>query len=125
MSIEAPAPDQAILEVADLTKHFAVERGLLGALRRSPERDVRAIDGISCELGRGEVLALVGESGCGKTTTARSLLGLHERLRRDRSLRQTIQMVFQDPYESLNPSMTIAQLVAEPLHINRLTKTKA
>jgi len=140
MSIEAPAPDQAILEVADLTKHFAVERGLLGALRRSPERDVRAIDGISFELGHGEVLALVGESGCGKTTTAMSVLGLiepsggsirfegqplHERLRRDRSLRQTIQMVFQDPYESLNPRMTIGQLVAEPLQIHRLTKTKA
>ena len=131
-----PAPDSnSILEVADLAKHFAIKRGLAGALRRAPERAVRAIDGVSFELRRGEVLALVGESGCGKTTTALSVLGLvepsggtvrfegrplHETLRRDRSLRQAIQMVFQDPYESLNPRMTVTELVAEPLEVHHL-----
>ncbi len=130
MLLERDFESAPILQVADLAKHFAVKRGLLGTLRRAPQRAVRAIDGISFELQRGEVLALVGESGCGKTTTAMSVLGLvepsggavrfegrllHETLQRDRSLRQAIQMVFQDPYESLNPRMTVGELVAEPL----------
>jgi oligopeptide/dipeptide ABC transporter ATP-binding protein len=131
---------QPILQVDDLAKHFAIKRGLIGTLRGAPQRDVRAIDGVSFELQRGEVLALVGESGCGKTTTALSVLGLiepsagvvrfegqplHETLRRDRSLRQSIQMVFQDPYESLNPRMTVGELVAEPLEVHRLFASQA
>jgi oligopeptide/dipeptide ABC transporter ATP-binding protein len=138
MTTPRPADDQAILEVADLTKHFPIQRGTIAALRRAPRRLVRAVDGVSFELRRGEVLALVGESGCGKTTTAMSVMGLtepsggmirfegqplHEQLRRDRSLRQSIQMVFQDPYESLNPRMTIGQIVAEPLEVHKLYKT--
>jgi oligopeptide/dipeptide ABC transporter ATP-binding protein len=134
------ADEQAILEVADLAKHFPIQRGTLATLRRVPQRIVRAVDGVSFDLLRGEVLALVGESGCGKTTTAMSVMGLtepssgairfegqplHEQLRRDRSLRQSIQMVFQDPYESLNPRMTIGELVAEPLEVHKLYKTKA
>jgi oligopeptide/dipeptide ABC transporter ATP-binding protein len=132
-----PSP---ILHVSDLAKHFAIRRGIVGALRRAPQRAVRAIDGVSFELQRGEVLALVGESGCGKTTTALSVLGLiepsagavlfegrplHETLRRDRSLRQAIQMVFQDPYESLNPRMTVGELVAEPLEVHGLFASQA
>jgi oligopeptide/dipeptide ABC transporter ATP-binding protein len=136
-----PALDTSpILEVADLAKHFPLKRGIAGALRRAPHRAVRAIDGVSFELRRGEVLALVGESGCGKTTTAMSVLGLvepsagavlfegrplHQTLRRDRSLRQAIQMVFQDPYESLNPRMTVGELVAEPLEVHRLFANQA
>jgi oligopeptide/dipeptide ABC transporter ATP-binding protein len=138
--LERESESAPILQVAELAKHFAVKRGLLGALRRAPQRAVRAIDGISFELQRGEVLALVGESGCGKTTTAMSVLGLvepsggavrfeghllHETLQRDRSLRQAIQMVFQDPYESLNPRMTVGELVAEPLEVHRLYKDQA
>jgi oligopeptide/dipeptide ABC transporter ATP-binding protein len=140
MTILPANDDRVILEVANLTKHFPIQRGAIATLRRAPQRVVRAVDGVSFELGRGEVLALVGESGCGKTTTAMSVMGLtepsggmirfegqplHERLRRDRSLRQTIQMVFQDPYESLNPRMTIGQLVAEPLEVHKLYKTAA
>jgi oligopeptide/dipeptide ABC transporter ATP-binding protein len=128
----------AILEVIELSKHFAIQRGMLGTLRRAPKRVVRAVDGVSFELQRGEVLALVGESGCGKTTTAMSVMGLtepsggairfegrplHELLRRNRSVRQTIQMVFQDPYESLNPRMTVRQIVAEPLQVHKLYKS--
>ncbi|HJZ47396.1 MAG TPA: ABC transporter ATP-binding protein [Roseiflexaceae bacterium] len=138
MTTQPPVDEHSILEVTDLTKHFPVQRGAVETLRRVPRRLVRAVDGVSFDLGRGEVLALVGESGCGKTTTAMSVMGLtepsggvirfegrplHEQLRRDRSLRQTIQMVFQDPYESLNPRMTIGQLVAEPLQVHKLYKT--
>jgi oligopeptide/dipeptide ABC transporter ATP-binding protein len=139
MTIPPPTDNPAILEVADLTKHFPIQRGVIATLQRAPQRLVRAVDGVSFDLGRGEVLALVGESGCGKTTTAMSVMGLtepsggvirfegrplHEQLRRNRSLRQTIQMVFQDPYESLNPRMTIGELVAEPLEVHKLYKTK-
>jgi oligopeptide/dipeptide ABC transporter ATP-binding protein len=139
MTIPPSTDNPAILEVTDLTKHFPIQRGVIATLRRAPQRLVRAVDGVSFDLGRGEVLALVGESGCGKTTTAMSVMGLtepsggvirfdgrplHEQLRRDRSLRQTIQMVFQDPYESLNPRMTIGEIVAEPLEVHKLYKTK-
>jgi len=139
MPIPPPNDNPAILEVADLTKHFPIQRGVSATLRRAPQRLVRAVDGVSFDLRRGEVLALVGESGCGKTTTAMSVMGLtepsgglirfeglplHEQLRRNRSLRQTIQMVFQDPYESLNPRMTIGEIVAEPLEVHKLYKTK-
>lgn len=122
-----------LIEVHDLKKHYPLARGLLGALRSAPQRVVRAIDGVSFQLRRGEVLALVGESGCGKTTTALSVMGLiepsagavlfegrplHEALRGDRGLRRAIQMVFQDPYESLNPRMRVGQIVAEPLVVH-------
>lgn len=122
-----------ILEVADLAKHYPLRRDLADTLRRAPRCVVRAVDGVSFNLERGEVLALVGESGCGKTTTALTVLGLvepsagevrfegrplHVELRRDRGLRRAIQMVFQDPYESLNPRMRVGEIVAEPLAVH-------
>jgi oligopeptide/dipeptide ABC transporter ATP-binding protein len=134
------APESGILEVEALVKHFPLKRGILGALRGAERDVVRAVDGVSFTLGRGEVLALVGESGCGKTTTALTVLGLeepsagavrfegrplHETLRRDRSLRRQVQMVFQDPYDSLNPRMSVGEIVAEPLEVHGLLAGEA
>jgi oligopeptide/dipeptide ABC transporter ATP-binding protein len=97
---------------------------------------VQAVDGVSFEIERGEIFCLVGESGCGKTTIANTLLGLVKptsgkaffsgmdlfalQKREMRKLRQNVQMIFQDPYESLNPHMTIFDIVAEPLQVNHL-----
>jgi oligopeptide/dipeptide ABC transporter ATP-binding protein len=127
--------ERPILEVADLRKLFPVGRVRLWHAR---ERYVYAVDGVSFQLGRGEVLALVGESGCGKSTLALTLMGLEKptagRLvfegrdvtrvegRELKQMRRRIQMVFQDPYESLSPLMTIGQIVAEPLVVHGLAR---
>lgn len=127
----------SIIQVTDLRKLFPVKKQ--GLFDRE-ERFVHAVDGVSLEVAKGEVLALVGESGCGKSTLALTLLGLerpssghitiagqeinnlnHKGLR---AARRHIQMIFQDPYESLNPMMTIGDIVAEPLVVHKLTDSK-
>lgn len=126
------------LEVQDLKKRFLAGRP--GLFTRRVDY-IHAVDGVSLQLRRGEVVAVVGESGCGKSTLALTLMGLEEPTdgkiifeskeithanERDRKLlRQRIQMVFQDPYESLNPTQTIGEIVAEPLEVHGLVHTKA
>jgi oligopeptide transport system ATP-binding protein len=123
-------PGDALLEVTDLVKHFPVKRGLL--VDREVDR-VRAVDGVSFSVARGETLGLVGESGSGKSTLARTVLqllpptsgsvrfegreiaGLSRR--QMRPLRSEMQMIFQDPYASLNPRKRIGQIVGEPLRL--------
>jgi oligopeptide/dipeptide ABC transporter ATP-binding protein len=125
-----------LLEVRDLAKHFPLRDGLLGRLTGRPPRLLRAVDGISFALDAGETLGLVGESGCGKTTTARLVLRAIEptagRIVFDGQdvttlgardllpLRRRAQIVFQDPYTSLNPRMTVERMVGEPLRVHRL-----
>jgi oligopeptide transport system ATP-binding protein len=121
---------QALLEVRNLTKHFPIRRGIFRRL----VGQLKAVDRIGFNLMQGRSLGLVGESGCGKTTTARILLRLETadageaifenqdilRLQGKpfRSLRRHIQMIFQDPYSSLNPRKTVGQILAEPLRVH-------
>jgi len=124
-----------ILEINHLCKHFPISRGLLASFRRRPAQSVHAVDDISFQVQPGEILALVGESGCGKTTTAKLLMGLEQpsggtiHFRGQdvatfdlKQMRRQIQMVFQDPYESLNPRMTVFEIVAEPLNVHGLAR---
>ncbi len=131
--------DGFVLQVSDLRKLFSVPRGIVGTLLKRPQRYVHAVDGVSFAMAGGEILGLVGESGSGKTTTALCVLGLIEptegeilfngqsvqalaRSRERRRLRQQMQLIFQDPYESLNPRQTVFATVAEPVEIHRLTR---
>ena len=132
-------PRETVLQVNNLRTLFPVSRGIVGTLLARPRRYVHAVDGVSFSIIRGEILGLVGESGSGKTTTALNALGLveptegqilfngqsvpalvhsRERLR----LRRQAQIIFQDPYESLNPRQTVFATVAEPLEVHRLVK---
>jgi oligopeptide transport system ATP-binding protein len=127
----APAAGgEVLLEVRHLVKHFSVGGGLFGG----PPGLVRAVDDVSFTIRRGETLGLVGESGCGKTTTGRCILQLERPtsgqvifegrdlsgldLNELRPIRRRMQVIFQDPYSSLNPRMTVGQILAEPIAVH-------
>jgi oligopeptide transport system ATP-binding protein len=128
--------NDSLLQVRELTKYFEIKRGFFWG---EPAK-VRAVDGVSFDLLRGETLGLVGESGCGKSTTGRLILRLIEATAGDvlfegtsifkagksemRALRQRMQIIFQDPYSSLNPRMTVEQIVGEGIVIHKLCKTR-
>jgi oligopeptide/dipeptide ABC transporter ATP-binding protein len=121
---------EVVLSVRNLVKHFAVGGGLFGG----PHALVKAVDGVSFDIRRGETLGLVGESGCGKTTTGRCILHLDRPSSGEivfegqdltalseaalRKVRRRIQVIFQDPYSSLNPRMTVGEMIDEPLAVH-------
>jgi oligopeptide/dipeptide ABC transporter ATP-binding protein len=133
--------EPTMLEVEDLVVHYPIHRGIVGTVTRQPRRMVHAVEGVSLSLQGGEMLALVGESGCGKTTTAQAVLRLVDPVsgsirfdgrdlvplgsRELRPLRRRIQVVYQDPYESLDPRFRVRAVVEEPLLIHGLGGSKS
>src|SRR3954451_19638796 len=126
-------PDAPLLEVRGLAMHFPLRGGLGRRLRGEEPAVVRALDGIDLDVRRGEALGLVGESGCGKSTLGRCIVGLYEPsegavlveghelpAKRTAADRRRVQMIFQDPYSSLNPRMTVHQALAELLRVHKL-----
>ena len=129
--------DEPVLKVDRLVKHFPIRRGFITS---KTVGHVRAVDDVSFEVARGETLALVGESGCGKSTTGRLILRLIDPTsgsvtfqgsdiaklpKRDmRRMRRHIQLIFQDPYASLNPRMTVGDILSEPLQLHGLAHGK-
>ncbi|HEX3029311.1 MAG TPA: dipeptide ABC transporter ATP-binding protein [Clostridia bacterium] len=128
-----PETGKKLLEIKNLTKHFDVKKGFMG----TSELKVKAVDGVSFFINKGETMGLVGESGCGKTTVGRTIIRLYEPTsgqilynEKDitkidmKPLRKKMQMIFQDPYASLNPRMTVADIVSEPMDIHKIGNKK-
>jgi peptide/nickel transport system ATP-binding protein len=139
--VEAEDPLERILQVSNLRKLYPVSRGIMDVLTRQPRRYVHAVDDVSFSVQKGEILGLVGESGSGKTTIAMNAMGLIEpsegkilfngqdmrelsRGRQRLKLRREIQMVFQDPYEALNPRQKVFNIIAEPLEVHGLAHSR-
>lgn len=126
---------EKILEVKNLKKYFTMQKGFFSKLQ-----EVKAVDDVSFSIAKGETLGLVGESGCGKSTTARTVIKLYEPTegaihfegvdiatlspKEMKPLRKKMQMIFQDPYASLNPRMTVGDIVGEPLDIHNMTSSR-
>lgn len=138
---QSESKNNPLLEVRNLQKYFPIQRGFL----KRTVNYVRAVDGVSFHIKKGETFGLVGESGCGKTTTGRCIVRLIEPTRGEvvfhngsgpgthveelaqnqlRDLRRNMQIIFQDPYSSLNPRLTIKRIVSEPLIVNQVTDNK-
>ena len=128
---EKSTKNNTLVEVRNLKQYFPVSYGLFS------KKYIKAIDDVSFNIKRGETLGLVGESGCGKTTTGRSILRLYEptggRIIYDgvditkvdmKPYRKKMQIVFQDPYASLDPRMTVGDIIGEPIDINKLAGSK-
>jgi oligopeptide transport system ATP-binding protein len=127
----------ALLKVQNLKMHFPITHGIIIQRRVGA---VKAVDGITFDIKRGETLGLVGESGCGKSTTGRAILQLYQPTAGDvffegenltalkgealRRMRRRMQMIFQDPYASLNPRMTVGDIIGEPLVVHNISKGK-
>lgn len=142
-AVRTPAASTALVQARDLAKTFDVSAPWLNrVLERKPRQLLHAVDGVSFDIPQGQTLALVGESGCGKSTVARLLVGLYEPTRggmvfdgqdahaafktpEGRKLRRRIQMIFQDPYASLNPRWTVEDIIAEPLTEHGILSEKA
>ncbi|NLP52506.1 ABC transporter ATP-binding protein [Bacillus sp. RO1] len=130
----------SLIKTKDLRVHFDLQTGFLKGLLSKEKKRVKAVDGIDIDINKGEILSLVGESGSGKTTTGKAILQLLENVEGDitydgkpilqkdkkqiQAFRQKAQMIFQDPYESLNSKFLIIDIVAEPLEINGLIKNE-
>ncbi|MCB0053199.1 MAG: dipeptide ABC transporter ATP-binding protein, partial [Caldilinea sp.] len=130
-------PHDVLLQVSDLQMHFPITKGIIFQRQVGA---IKAVDGIDFSLYRGETLGLVGESGCGKSTTGRAILQLYRPTNGEvrfegqdltktkgeelRKMRRRMQMIFQDPYASLNPRMTVGSIVGEPLEVHGIGKSK-
>jgi peptide/nickel transport system ATP-binding protein len=139
--VSTVAPGEPLLEVRDLRTTYEVRGSFLDRLRGRDTGSVKAVDGVSLDLRKGEVLGLVGESGSGKTTLGRTLLGLVEATEGSiklegeeiagckeadlRELRQRLQIVFQDPHASLNPALTVGAAVSDPLRFHKIESDRA
>jgi oligopeptide transport system ATP-binding protein len=138
MTVPEPAAAKPLLEVRGLRMHFPITEGVLIGRKIG---EVKAVDGVDFVIRRGETLGLVGESGCGKTTTGRCILRLERPTageirydgvdvatlagRRLLALRRRIQVIFQDPYSSLNPRMKVGEIIAEPIKVHGLERDAA
>ena len=136
----APETGEVLFDVQDLEVYFPIQQGFFKGMVSSEKKFVKAVDHITFQVKKGEILALVGESGCGKTTTGRTLLRLEDATGGDvlykakpvnkfsskelRDYRKKAQIIFQDPYNSINPKQTIFDIVAEPLEVNNICSSE-